>query len=336
MKTVLRILMFLVVALTVYMIITTQHEPDKIQDEDINQVQETTEEFEHFIGLSIEEVTSMMGKPSRIDPSFYDYDWWVYHQSDDKYMQIGVQEGVVVTQYIIGKEISIQPFTIGQPVSELYQFVTISPTISVEIDGNYYRFEMSEEDLNIRPIVEWNGVFVQLYIDHFTNTLSSIRIMNAETLVKHRPYEVVYRGDLLHPEEKSDDELVKIQQTQARQIFDVSNIIRKRFNQNPLQWNDEVAKVAYEHSKDMEVNRFFAHDSPTTGTVGNRLSNAAVSYQMAGENIAAQYIDGLAAVEGWLNSEGHRKVLLEEDFTHLGVGVYRKYYTQNFITILNP
>ncbi|MGK0698226.1 CAP domain-containing protein [Priestia flexa] len=55
---------------------------------------------------------------------------------------------------------------------------------------------------------------------------------------------------------------------------------------------------------------------------------------MAGENIASNYTDGPAAVEGWLNSEGHRKALLNNDFTHLGVGVYEKFYTQNFITPL--
>jgi uncharacterized protein YkwD len=61
------------------------------------------------------------------------------------------------------------------------------------------------------------------------------------------------------------------------------------------------------------------------------LTAANVPFQMAGENIAAHYVDGPAVVEGWLNSKGHRESLLSGDFTHLGVGVYQKYYTQNFI-----
>ena len=56
-----------------------------------------------------------------------------------------------------------------------------------------------------------------------------------------------------------------------------------------------------------------------------------IEYQMAGENIAADYVDGPAAVEGWLNSEGHRKALLEKEYNQIGVGVYQKNYTQNFI-----
>ena len=42
-----------------------------------------------------------------------------------------------------------------------------------------------------------------------------------------------------------------------------------------------------------------------------------VGFQLAGENIAAQHSDGVAALQGWLNSEGHRKNLLNEQFTGL-------------------
>lgn len=37
------------------------------------------------------------------------------------------------------------------------------------------------------------------------------------------------------------------------------------------------------------------------------------------------------AVEGWLNSKGHRENLLDGSYTYMGAGTYRKYYTQNFI-----
>lgn len=62
-----------------------------------------------------------------------------------------------------------------------------------------------------------------------------------------------------------------------------------------------------------------------------RLASEEVYYLAAGENIAAQYPDAPAAMQGWLNSKGHREALLEDDYTHLGVGVYHFYYTQNFL-----
>ena len=36
-----------------------------------------------------------------------------------------------------------------------------------------------------------------------------------------------------------------------------------------------------------------------------------------------------------MNSPGHRKTLLQEDFTHLGIGVYNLYFTQDFIKFSN-
>ncbi|MDF4730304.1 CAP domain-containing protein, partial [Vibrio parahaemolyticus] len=104
-----------------------------------------------------------------------------------------------------------------------------------------------------------------------------------------------------------------------------------RHNLPLLAWDQQTADVAIGHSKDMKDNNYFSHDSPTLGTLGDRLQRGKVGFQLAGENIAAQHSDGVAALQGWLNSEGHRKNLLNEQFTGLGVGVYDKFYTQNFI-----
>ena len=75
----------------------------------------------------------------------------------------------------------------------------------------------------------------------------------------------------------------------------------------------------------------FSHISEKSGELKDRLEANEVIYQIAGENIAANYLDAPAVIEGWLNSKGHRESLLNEEFTHLGVGVYKKHYTQNFI-----
>jgi uncharacterized protein YkwD len=81
----------------------------------------------------------------------------------------------------------------------------------------------------------------------------------------------------------------------------------------------------------MSDNNDFSHTSKKFGSLSDRLEAANVAYKSAGENIAANYPDGPAVAEGWLNSKGHRESLLNAEFTHLGVGVYQKYYTQNFI-----
>ncbi|MGE8204209.1 CAP domain-containing protein [Heyndrickxia sp. NPDC080065] len=284
-----------------------------------------------FIGESSEKLIKKYGVPSRKDPSAYDYEWWIYNNSDESYFQVGVYKGKVVTIYAIGSKNNIVPFTIDEEVQNIYQSIPLDPDITVQYDEGTYRFELSEEDLNIRPLVQLGSIYAQLSFDKFKGTLSSVRFMDKETLIKQRPYEMVYRGRLIDPSPIVKSSWRPIEIGSEKQIFDLTNIIRQRFGLNKLEWDQKTADVAYRHSKDMFAEKYFSHESPKYGDLEKRLKSAHVFYQLAGENIAAQYIDGPTAVEGWLNSDGHRKSLLESNFTHIGVGVFQKYYTQNFI-----
>lgn len=283
------------------------------------------------IGKRTAEVERIYGKPARIDPSSYGYEWWIYNQDRRKYFQLGVKNGRVVTAYGIGKEIDVAPFKIGQKIDEIYSSVFVETSMDIEMKGSSYRFELSEEDMNMRPLIKLGNVYVQLYLDKFTGSVSSVRFLDQETLLKQRPYEMTYRGELLAEKTISEEEWKKVEAGSRHQIFDITNIMRQRFNLAELKWDEQTAEVAYLHSNDMSTGNYFSHTSPTKGELKDRLEKGDISYNLAGENIAANYVDAIAAMEGWMNSKGHREALLNEDFTHIGVGVYRKYYTQNFI-----
>lgn len=283
------------------------------------------------MGKSSDQVLDQLGEPVRKDPSQFDYHWWIYNGGSNQYIQIGVLSDKVVSVYAIGEGVDIKPYQIGEPLSQVYQKAPVSSTLSMEHNGNSYRFELSEEDMNTRPVIETDGVVIQLYIDRFDGTLSSIRAADKETFIKQRPYEVVYRGELISAEPVQEGEEQEIGNAQEQQIFDITNVMRKRHGLELLEYDEAVSKTAYSHSKDMAVEEYFAHESPSAGTLADRLQRDSISYQTAGENIAAHYTDSIASAEGWLNSEGHRKAMLNKDFTHIGVGVYKDYYTQNFI-----
>lgn len=284
-----------------------------------------------LIGKTSKQLIDKYGEPNRKDPSAYDYEWWIYNQDDDNYIQVGIEDGKVATIFVIGDKVEVMPFKIGQDIQEIYQSILLDTDIIVDYDEGTYQFELSEEDLNIRPLVQLGSIYAQLSFDKFKGTLSSVRFMDKKTLIKQRPYEMVYRGKLINPQEIDETRWRAIEEGSEQQIFDLTNIIRERFKLNKLEWDGQTAEVAYHHSEDMFVENYFSHESPKYGDLAKRLESADVFYQLAGENIAAKYMDGPAAVEGWLNSEGHRKSLLEKKFTHLGVGVYRNYFTQNFI-----
>lgn len=299
----------------------------EISDEKVEDIPD--EGMYSFIGMTSKELEGVLGKPSRIDPSAYDYNWWIYNGNPKQYMQIGILNDKVVTVFGIGDEVRVDPFKIGQPVDDIFRQFQIKQTVTLK--SEHYRFELKEAEMNTRPLLSIGDVYIQLYFDSFTKKLSSVRFMDEQTLIKQRPYELIYRGDLLSAEEISSGKWKKIEGGAVFQILDITNIMRERHGLHPVKWDHKTALVAYNHSKEMSVEDYFSHTSPKKGGLAERLAMEEVLYQFAGENIAAKYVDGIAAVEGWLNSEGHRETLLNDKFTHLGVGVYEKYYTQNFI-----
>lgn len=233
--------------------------------------------------------------------------------------------------YAIGSNVNIAPLKIGQPVNEIYSTVPIEPSISLEHKGSSYRFELTEDDMNSKPLARIGEYYIQINVDKFDGTLSSVRYLDAGTLIKLQPYELVYLGELLEvePSEVGDEESVST--GSAKQIIDITNIMRARHQLNSLEWDENTSEVALAHSVDMYESDDFSHTSKKFGELSDRLEAGEVFYQLAGENIAANYADAPAVMEGWLNSKGHRETLLNENFTHIGVGVYKKHYTQNFI-----
>lgn len=283
------------------------------------------------VGKSAKHWVEVFGQPSRKDPSSYGYEWWIYNEQPELYMQAGVEGGRIVTVYVAGSHLNIAPYKIGQSIEDIYRTTLLDTEIVVKNSKGSYRFELSEEDLNIRPLVQLGEVYAQLYIDKFTGSLSSVRFMSKDTLIRQRPYELAYRGELVEPKPPDEAEWRAIEAGSEQQIFDLTNVLRRRYEVPEVAWSEETSQVAFKHSRDMHEQEYFSHESPTFGDLAKRLQNGNVEFQSAGENIASLYMDGPAAVEGWLNSEGHRKTLLNKDYTELGVGVYEKNYTQNFI-----
>lgn len=56
----------------------------------------------------------------------------------------------------------------------------------------------------------------------------------------------------------------------------------------------------------------------------SRLSLDNTSYFTMGENIAMGYTESDSVVQGWMNSTGHRRNILNKRFTHAGFGYARR------------
>jgi uncharacterized protein YkwD len=114
-----------------------------------------------------------------------------------------------------------------------------------------------------------------------------------------------------------------------RHILTLTNKERRKHGLNALQHDPMLQNSARAHSVDMLERNFFDHVSPDGKALHDRI--AIIHRQligMTGENLwqgqgydvnDAQTLAALA-VEGWMNSPGHRENMLRKEYTHLGVG----------------
>lgn len=284
-----------------------------------------------LIGKTAREIESLVGKADRKDPTPYGYEWWIYENSQN-YYQVGMKQNKVVAVYGIGPSIELKSIKIGQPRDEIEEILSLKEEVEVVTGEGSFLFTLTNEDYIQRPLAKLDDtVVMQLYFDSITNRLSSVRLLTNEIILLHRPYNVSYSGRLPDLPFIMDEDWAAIENGMEKQIHAISNQIRNQFDKERLVWDELTAGVAFRHSKDMAIHNYFSHISLDGDGLEERLRESKIQYVSAGENIAAQYPDAPAVVEGWLNSEGHREALLNEDYTHLGVGVYRYYYTQNFL-----
>lgn len=137
------------------------------------------------------------------------------------------------------------------------------------------------------------------------------------------------------PSEAASDE--KDLSAFEQEVVQLVNQERTERGLNPLKVDTELADVARTKSEDMRDENYFSHQSPTYGSPFEMMQEFGIQYRAAGENIAAGQTTPQAVVKGWMESEGHRENILNDQFTHIGVGYtkggsYGHYWTQMFIS----
>lgn len=89
----------------------------------------------------------------------------------------------------------------------------------------------------------------------------------------------------------------------------------------PLTWNNLLFDTAEIHGIDMHANDFFSHTGSNGLLVDDRGTNAGYVWAAIGENLAKgqQTLD--EAVQGWIDSDGHCKNLMDPLYDEMGLHV---------------
>ncbi|MBY0121266.1 SCP-like extracellular protein [Bacillus sp. S/N-304-OC-R1] len=119
----------------------------------------------------------------------------------------------------------------------------------------------------------------------------------------------------------------------AQQVIDLTNAQRRQNGLPDLKADAQLCGVAQKKSEDMQQKHYFSHTSPTYGSPFDMMRDFGVTYKSAGENIAQGQPTPQEVVQAWMNSEGHRKNILSNNFTNIGIGYDQNgnYWTQMFI-----
>lgn len=120
-----------------------------------------------------------------------------------------------------------------------------------------------------------------------------------------------------------------------QKVLNLINQERAKAGLAALKADAALMDVARLKAKDMVQNNYFSHQSPTYGSPFDMMRQFGISFKTAGENIAGNSTEE-GAVKAWMNSEGHRKNILNGSFNYTGIGVYQsprygKIFVQMFI-----
>ena len=117
------------------------------------------------------------------------------------------------------------------------------------------------------------------------------------------------------------------------EVYQLVNRERTRSRLGSLEWDERLARVARNFSRQMAKEGFFSHADRQGRTVIERTASA--EWSKIGENLfMCAGMDDFTAfsVRGWMRSASHRKNILDREWTDTGVGIYRTGDDRVFVT----
>jgi len=220
----------------------------------------------------------------------------------------------------------------------------------IKTDRNWYYFntntgEMLTGWMNINGTwyyLEKNGEMVTGWLDYNGSRyylLSDGSMATDRVTINGIQYQFTSDGKYIetetttsyHPNQNTED---MDQNSYILEVVKLVNKERQKEGLDALEIDWDLMNAAQVRAN--EIVEYYSHTRPNGSTCFSAFSEAGVEYTGAGENIAAGYKTPESAMNGWMNSSGHRANILG-NFTHIGVGFqydesgYKYFWVQCFI-----
>jgi uncharacterized protein YkwD len=110
-------------------------------------------------------------------------------------------------------------------------------------------------------------------------------------------------------------------------IWQQINQQRQRYGLSPLRVNEQLTQAARAYSKQMADYNFYSHTGVRGDTPRQRVESQGVHAQLVGENLfqfPQRYSPATMAVNGWMESSGHRHNILLPQMAETGIGIWQQ------------
>lgn len=122
--------------------------------------------------------------------------------------------------------------------------------------------------------------------------------------------------------------------TAEQDMFKLVNKERIARGLQEIVFDNQLRNVGRKHCKDMFERGYFSHYAPEGFSPFDRMDDAGILYNAAGENLALSPNTDIA-MQGLMNSSGHKANILSTNFGRIGIGVidggiYGEMFCQEF------
>lgn len=298
-----------------------QDSPDQLEKPELSAPSEHLFSIHNIeLGDLRSDVEAEIGEPKRVTRNEYGVDWVTYHQNYQHFLMVAYDDddrvnGLYTNQDLLTSSNGITfestrdevQSVLPEPLDALRKGLV---NYEIQDNGEFHTFDIDQSYTTI------------FYDIHQNNTVTAILIIDKQ-LEKQKKN---YFG-------KPSEEL---REGFEYQLFDLTNATRVKHGLHVLDWEESALETVRAHSQDMAANNYFSHTNLEGKSPFDRLTEDAVAYQRAGENLAAGQQSSIFAHEGLMNSQGHRENKLHNSYRTLAVGVaFNKdslpYYTENYI-----
>ncbi|MFD1851540.1 CAP-associated domain-containing protein [Oceanobacillus bengalensis] len=273
------------------------------------------------LGDDRQQVEEIAGNPERTTTNEYGAQWVTYHENYQNFFMASYDENDKVVGLYTNQDLltSTNGITFDSTRDSVLSTLD-DPLKGIRKGFVTYQFENNQEYNTF--LIENNYVTI-FYDKHEDFTVTAIQIISSDLEQQKKQY-------FAKPSEE-------LREGFEYQLFDLTNASRVNHGLSILTWEESVRQTARDHSTDMADNNYFSHTNPEGQSPFDRMTEDAIAYSMAGENLATGQPSSIFAHEGLMNSLGHRENKLNKDFKALAIGVdfnkdSQPFYTENYIT----